>query len=65
MQGVKVWVVSLDKNGKPDAPDIAAKLGGWHTIKGDRIYDEHDKYYLIKDENTPRGFWAYLEPPKK
>lgn len=65
MQGVKVWVVSLDKNGKPDAPEDAVKFGGWHTIEKDRIYDEHDEFYLINDENTPCGFWAYLEPPKK
>lgn len=65
MQGVKVWVVPLDKNGKPDASDRAAKLGGWHTIDNDRIYDERGEYYLIRDENTSCGFWAYLEPPKK
>lgn len=65
MQGAKVWVVSLDENGKPDASDEAANLGGCHTVKGDRIYDEHGEYYLIRDENTPCGFWSYLEPPKK
>ena len=65
MQGVNVWVASLDANGKPDAPEDAVKFGGWHTIKKDRIYDEHGEFYLIDDENTPFGFWAYLEPPKK
>ena len=65
MQGAKVWVVSIGKNGKPDASDEAAKLGGWHTIKKDRIYDKHGEFYCINDENTPLGFWAYLEPPKK
>lgn len=65
MQGAKVWVVSLDENGKPNAPEKAAELGGWHTIKGDRIYDEHGEFYSIDDENTSLGFWAYLEPPKK
>lgn len=65
MQGAKVWVVSLDKSGRPDAPEDVAKWGGWHTIKKDCIYDEHDEFYLINDENTPLGFWAYLEPPKK
>ena len=65
MQGAKVWVVSLDENGEPDASKKAANLGGWYTIRDDRIYDEHDEYYRINDENTPLGFWAYLEPPKK
>lgn len=65
MQGAKVWVVSLDENGKPYAPEDAVKFGGWHTIKKDRIYDEHGEFYLIDDENTLCGFWAYLEPPKK
>lgn len=65
MQGIDVWVVPLDKNGDPDAPEKAAKFGGWHTVKWDRIYDECDDFYLIDAENTPFGFWAYLEPPKK
>ena len=65
MQGVKVWVVPLDENGKPGALEDVVRLGGWHTIKNDRIYDEHGEFYRIKDENTPYGFWAYLEPPKK
>lgn len=65
MQGVKVWVVSLDENGKPNAPDKAVKIGGWHTIKGDRLYDKHDGFYLVTDEDTPFGFHAYCEPPKK
>lgn len=59
-------VVSLDENGKPDAPEDTVKWGnGWHTIDNDRIYDKCGEYYLINDENTPRVFWAYLEPPKK
>lgn len=57
--------MSLDESGKPDASDEAAKLGGWHTIKKDRIYDKHGEFYRIDDEDAPRGFWAYLEPPKK
>lgn len=58
--------MTLDKNGKPDAPEDAVKWGsGWYTIEKDRIYDEHGEFYLINDENTPCGFWAYLEPPKK
>lgn len=66
MQGVKVWVVPLGKNGKPDASEDVVRWGsGWHTIENDRIYDEYGEYYLIKDENTPCSFWAYLEPPKK
>lgn len=66
MQGGNVWVVPLDENEKPTAPDKAAKWGsGWHTIENDRIYDERGEYYLIRDENTPCGFWAYLEPTKK
>ena len=66
MQGVKVWVVPLGKNGKPTAPENAMKWGsGWYTIENDRIYDECGEYYFIRDENTPLGFWAYLDPPKK
>lgn len=65
MQGVEVWVVSLDENGKPDAPDEAAKFGGCHTIKRDCLYDKHGEFYRINDEDTPFGFWAYFEPPKK
>lgn len=65
MQGAKVWIVPLGKNGKPTTSEKVAKLGGWHTIKNDRIYDEHGEFYCINYENTPFGFWAYLEPPKK
>lgn len=66
MQGVKVWVVPLGKNGKPIAPEDAVKCGsGWYTIREDRIYSKRGEFYYIEDENTPRGFWAYLEPPKK
>ena len=48
-------VTAIDENGKPDAQGDAVKFGGWHTIEKDRIYDE----------NTPLGFWAYLELSKK
>ena len=58
-------MVSLDENRKPNAPEKAANLGRWHTVKGDCIYDKHDEFYRINNENTPLGFWAYLEPPKK
>lgn len=58
-------MVSLDESGRPNAPEKAAELGGWHTVKWDRIYDKHGGFYLIDNENTPFGFWAYLEPPKK
>lgn len=65
MEGVEVWVVSLDENGEPDTPDEAAKFGGWHTVKGDRLYDKRGEFYLITDEDTSFGFLAYFEPPKK
>lgn len=55
MQDVKVWVVSLDKNRKPDVSEDVVKYVGLHTIERDRI----------NDENTPLGFWAHLEPSKK
>lgn len=66
MQGKKVWLVYLDKDGKPETEAEKKKdYGGWHTVKGERLYDENDDYYDIKDIDAPFGFHAYREPPKK
>lgn len=66
MQGKKVWLVSLDKDGKPDTNNGTMKeYGGWHTVKGTALYDENDEFYDINSVDTPFGFWAYLEPLKK
>ena len=66
MQGEKVWLVSLDEDGKPDTDKGTMKeYGGWHTVKGTALYDEDGEYYSINRVDTPFGFHAYLEPPKK
>lgn len=66
MQGKKVWLVSLDKKGKPNTDDEKMKKhDGWHTVKGGKLYDEDDDFYLISDVDSPYGFRAYREPPKK
>ena len=41
MQGKKVWLVSLDEDGKPDTDKGTMKeYCGWHTVKGTALYDE-------------------------
>lgn len=66
MQGQKVWLVPLDENGNPDVDEETLKeYGGWHKIEWRQLYSEGDGYYDIKDINTPFGFHAYREPPKK
>lgn len=66
MQGNKVWLVSLDKDGKPDTDKGTMKeYGGWHTVKGTALYDEDGEFYDINSVDTPFGFHAYREPPKK
>lgn len=66
MQGKKVWLVPLDKNGNTDTNDEKMKkYDGWHTVKGGKLYDENDECYDIKDIDSPYGFRAYREPPKK
>lgn len=66
MQGQKVWLVSLDEDGKPDTGKKTMKeYGGWHTVKGEGLYDEDGEFYDINSVDIPFGFHAYLEPPKK
>lgn len=66
MQGKKVWLVSLDINGKPDTDKrTMEEYGGWHTVKGIALYDEDGDSYDIDSVDTPFGFHAYFEPPKK
>lgn len=66
MQGKKVWLVPLDKDGKANTGKWTMKeYGGWHTVKGEALYDEDGEFYCINSVNTPFGFHAYLEPPKK
>lgn len=66
MQGEKVWLVALDKDGKPDADEVTMKkYGGWHTVKDENLYNEDGEFYDINRVDTPFGFHVYLEPPKK
>lgn len=66
MQGKKVWLVPLDEDGKPDTDKGTMKeYGGWHTVKGTALYDEDGECYNINSVDTPFGFHAYCEPPKK
>lgn len=66
MQGKKVWLVSLDEDGNPNTDDEKMKkYDGWHTVKGGKLYNEDDEFYDIKDINSPYGFRAYRESPKK
>lgn len=66
MQGKKVWLVSLDKDGKPDTDKgMMKEYGGWHTVKDTALYDEDGEFYDINSVDTHFGFHAYLEPLKK
>lgn len=66
MQGKKVWLVSLDKDGRPDTDKGTMKeYGGWHTVKDTALYDEDGEFYGINSVDSPFGFHAYREPPKK
>lgn len=66
MQGKKVWLVSLDEDGKPDTDKgTMKKYCGWYTVKGTVLYDEDGEYYNINSVDTHFGFHAYCEPPKK
>lgn len=66
MQGEKVWLVSLDEDGKPNADKGTMKeYGGWHTVKGEELYNKDGEHYNIDSVDAPFGFHAYLEPPQK
>lgn len=66
MQGKKVWLVSLDEDGKPNTDKGTMKeYGGWHTVKGTALYDEDGESYNINSIDTLFGFHAYRKPPKK
>lgn len=63
----RLWLVSLDDACEERHNHV---FNGWHTVdlKADTLIDESSEYgefYYIKDNDTPCGFHAYLEPPEE
>lgn len=65
MDGQKVWLVSLNYDGRNEPFD--SYYSGWHMVnaKEHRLYSNGTGYYFIKSNGSPYGFRAYRKPPKE